>query len=174
VGVDFSRATIDAAKHESPALCSSGLVRFEQADVVAGLDALGEGVFDDAMVLGCFSVACKDRAGLERAFENVTRVVRPGGRVLVLEPIHRSPLLRRILDLGLEEWIAAANRAGLLLVHADRMGFAPLRLFLSVRDLPRFVVGPLFGAGERVLDAAPWLAPLADYKLLLFRRPETP
>jgi SAM-dependent methyltransferase len=174
VGIDFSRATIEAARHESPALCSSGLVRFEQADVVAGLDVLGQGIFDDAIVLGCFSVACRDRAALERAFENVTRVVRPGGRVLVLEPIHRSPLLRRILDLGLEEWIASANRAGLSLVHADRMGFVPCRLFLSVRDLPRSLVAPLFDTGERVLDAAPWLAPLSDYKLLLFKRVEAP
>jgi SAM-dependent methyltransferase len=170
VGVDFSRATVDAARDESPALVSSGLVRFEQADVVAGLDSIGVGAFDDAIVLGCFSVACRDRAALERAFANVARLVRPGGRVLVLEPIHRSPLLRRILDLGIEEWIAGANRAGLSLVHADRMGFVPVRLVLSVRDLPRFLVTPLFAAGERVLDAAPWLAPLSDYKLLLFTR----
>jgi hypothetical protein len=88
----------------------------------------------------------------------------------VLEPIHRSPLLRRILDLGLEEWIAAANRAGLSLAHADRMGFVPLRLVLSVRDLPQAVVRPLFEAGEKLLDRAPWLAPLSDYKLLLFTR----
>ncbi len=173
VGVDFSRATVEAARDESPALVSSGLVRFEQADIVeglGGLDSLGVGSYDDAIVLGCFSVACRDHAALERAFGNVARIVRPGGRVLVLEPIHRSPLLRRILDLGLEEWIAAANRAGLALVQADRMGFVPCRLVLSVRDFPRFVVGPLFAAGERLLDAAPWLAPLSDYKLLSFTK----
>ena len=170
VGVDFSAATIGAARNESPALVSSGLVRFEQADVVAGLAALGEGTFDDAIVLGCFSVACRDRATLERAFENVAHVVRPGGRVLMLEPIHRSPLLRRILGLGIEEWIVSANRAGLSLVHADRMGFVPVRLVLSVRDLPRALVAPFFAAGEHALDAAPWLAPLSDYKLLLFER----
>jgi SAM-dependent methyltransferase len=170
VGIDFSRATVDAARDESPALVSSGLVRFEQADVVAGLDSLGGGAFDDAIVLGCFSVACRDQATLARAFANVARLVRPGGRVLLLEPIHRSPLLRRILALGIEEWVAAANRAGLSLVHADRMGFVPLRIVLSVRDLPRAIVGPLFAAGERLLDGAPWLAPLSDYKLLLFTR----
>jgi hypothetical protein len=84
--------------------------------------------------------------------------------------------LRRVLNLGLEDWIACANAAGLALVHADRMGFVPGRLVLSVRDLPRPLVAPLFRAGERVLDAAPWLAPLSDYKLLLFTRaiPRTP
>lgn len=170
VGVDFSHATVEAARRESSALVSSGLVGFEQGDVLVGLDPVGVGAFDDAIVLGCLSVACSDRAALERAMLHVARLVRRGGRVLVLEPIHRSPLLRRVLDLGLEEWIAAANRAGLSLVGADRMGFVPVRLVFSVRDLPRPVIAPIFRAGERLLDAAPWLYALSDYKLLLFTR----
>jgi len=170
VGVDFSPATVEAACNESTALVTSGLVRFVVGDVVAGLDAIGAGVFDDAIVLGCLSVACRDAASLDLAIASVARLVRRGGRVLLLEPIHRSPLLRRVLRLGVEDWIAAANRAGLSLSHADRMGFVPLRLVLSVRDLPRAIVGPIFRAGERLLDASPWLAPLSDYKLLLFTR----
>jgi SAM-dependent methyltransferase len=170
VGVDFSPATVQAARDESTALVSSGIVRFEQGDVVAGLDAVGAGAFDDAVVLGCLSVACPDRPALERAMANIARVVRPGGRVLLLEPIHRSPLLRRVLDLGVEEWIACANAAMLLLTGARCMGFVPVRLVFSVRDLPRSVVLPAFAAGEKLLDAAPWLSPLSDYKLLLFAR----
>ena len=170
VGVDFSAATVEAARSESGALVSSGIVHFEQGDVLAGLDAIGAGTFDDAVVLGCLSVACRDRASLEGALANVARLVRPRGRVLLLEPIHRSPLLRRVLDLGVEEWVASANGAGLSLVRADRMGFVPVRLAMSVRDLPRSIVEPVFAAGERLLERAPWLAPLSDYKLLLFTR----
>jgi|HubBroStandDraft_6_1064221.scaffolds.fasta_scaffold174192_2 SAM-dependent methyltransferase len=170
VGLDFSAATIDAARAESPALVSSGVVRFEQGDILAGVGSAGVGSFDDAIVLGCLSVACRDEAALRTAIANVARLVRKGGRVLLLEPIHRSPLLRRVLDLGVEEWIACANAAGLALTRADRMGFAPVRLVFAVRDLPRAVVGPVFGAGEQLLDRAPWLAPLSDYKLLLFTR----
>ncbi len=170
VGVDFSPATVDAARHESSALVASGVVRFEQGDVVAGLEGLGDGGFDDAIVLGCLSVACRDEASLRRAIANVARLVRRGGRVLLLEPIHRSPLLRRILNLGLEEWIACANAASLSLVHADRMGFVPVRLVFSVRDIPEWLVRPAFSTGERLLDVAPWLAPVSDYKLLLFTR----
>jgi SAM-dependent methyltransferase len=170
VGVDFSPATVDAARAESASLVSSGLVRFEQGDIVGGLDSLGAAPFDDAIVLGCLSVACRDREALGQAFLNLAQVVRKGGRVLVLEPIHRSPLLRRVLDLGIEDWVAAANAAGLSLSAADRMGFVPVRLVFSVRDLPSWVVGPVFRAGEATLDAWPWLSPLADYKLLLFTR----
>ena len=172
VGIDFSPATVDAAQRESFAIAArSGVASpsFVVGDVVAGLDHVGKGAFDDAVVLGCLSVACRDLASLERAIANVARLVRQGGRVVLLEPIHRSPLLRRVLDLGVEEWVGVANRAGLALLGADRMGFVPVRLFFSVRDLPRAIVSPVFRAGERILDAAPYLSPLADYKLLLFR-----
>jgi SAM-dependent methyltransferase len=173
VGVDFSPATVQAARDEAGALLSSGLVEYRRGDVVEGLDAIGVGSFDDAIVLGCLSVACRDETALQRAMVNVARLVRNGGRVLLLEPIHRSPLLRRVLDLGVEEWIACANRAGLALRRADRMGFVPTRAVLSVRDLPKFIVAPLFSAGERLLDRAPYLSFLADYKLLLFDRMAT-
>ncbi|HXX66360.1 MAG TPA: class I SAM-dependent methyltransferase [Polyangiaceae bacterium] len=173
VGVDFSPETVRAAREEAGALLSSGLVEYRRGDVVEGLDAIGVGSFDDAIVLGCLSVACRNAASLQRAMDNVARLVRPGGRVLLLEPIHRSPLLRRVLDLGIEEWIVCANRAGLALRLADRMGFVPTRALLSVRDLPDFIVRPLFSAGERLLDRAPYLSFLADYKLLLFDRIST-
>ncbi|MGZ3423092.1 MAG: class I SAM-dependent methyltransferase [Polyangiales bacterium] len=168
VGVDFSPSTVASAREESARIAPGAKVDFAVGDVVAGLDSLGVGSFDDAVVLGCFSVACRDLASLEKAMKNVARIVKPGGRVLIMEPIHRSPLLRRVLPLGLEDWISAANRAGLLLTGADRMGFAPVRLVMSVRDLPRSVVGTAFRAGEWLLDKAPYLAPLSDYKLLLF------
>lgn len=167
VGVDFSPSTVVAAREETARTeQASAPIRFAEGDVVAGLDHLG--TFDDAIVLGCFSVACRDEASLEKAMRNVAKIVRPGGRVLIMEPIHRSPLLKRVLHLGLEEWIAAANRAGLVLEGADRMGFVPVRFFFSVRDLPRAVVSPVFRAGEWLLDRAPYLSPLADYKMLLF------
>jgi SAM-dependent methyltransferase len=164
VGFDFSPATVEAARKEH----GNGTMRFEQGDILSGLGHAG--AFDDALVLGCFSVACRDKEQLERAMKNVASIVRPGGRVIILEPIHRSPLLRRILDLGLEDWISMANAAGLSLIAGDRMGFVPVRLFFSVRDLPPAVVGPIFRAGERLLDRAPYLAPLSDYKLLAFQR----
>jgi SAM-dependent methyltransferase len=171
VGIDFSPSTVEAAREETPANATgSGNVRFTVGDVVGGLDASLHGAFDDAVVLGCLSVACRDLPALERAMKNVAALVKPGGRVLILEPIHRSPLLRRVLDLGLEDWIGVANRAGLELLQGDRMGFVPVRLVLSVRDLPRALVAPFFHAGEKLLDRFPYLAPLSDYKLLLFQR----
>jgi SAM-dependent methyltransferase len=168
VGLDFSPDTVEAARAET---AERGIenVKFEVGDVVGGLDHVGVGAFDDAIVLGCLSVACRDAGSLERALANVARLVRKGGRVLLLEPIHRSRLLRRVLDLGVDEWVGMANRAGLTLLTSDRMGFVPVRLVFSVRDMPPPVVGTVFRAGETLLDRFASLSPLSDYKLLLFR-----
>src|SRR5271155_5795025 len=46
VGIDFSAATVDAARCEGSKLASSGLIRYEQGDIVAGLDTLALGTFD--------------------------------------------------------------------------------------------------------------------------------
>ena len=170
VGVDFSAATVEAARRETEALGGpAARVRFAVGDVLAGLTSVGRGEFDDALALGCLSVACRDGDALQRALGAMAATVKPGGRVVLLEPIHRSPLLRRVLDLSTLDWVARANAQGLALIGADCMGFAPARLVLSVRDLPRPLVGAAFHAGEALLDAAPYMAPLADYKLLVFR-----
>ncbi len=170
-GVDFSQATVVAAQEETASVAEPWTknTQFCTADVLAGFSHL-KMQFDDVLVLGCLSVACQSATDLALAFRNIANAVSKGGRVLVLEPIHRSPLLRRVLDLGIEEWVSLANRADLELVKADRMGFVPVRLVCSVRDVPQALVTPIFKAGETVLDRAPFLAPLSDYKLLLFRK----
>ena len=90
LGLDFSQVTVDAARGESGALLDAGAVAFARADILEGVDARFRGEFDDAVTLGCLAVACADRRALERALANMASLVRPGGRVLLLEPIHRA------------------------------------------------------------------------------------
>ena len=161
-GLDFSEATLAMARAET----SNPNIDYRQADIVNGPLAMGP--FDDAVVLGVLAVACSTGDALDKAFANIAGLLKPGGRLLVLEPIHRSRLLRRSLRLGVKEWTASAERAGLSLDRSDRMGFAPFRLVLAVRDLPHAILDPLFDAGEQLLDRAPSLTRLSDYKLLLF------
>jgi SAM-dependent methyltransferase len=174
MGLDFSPATVEAARVETDAAGLSDRVRFAVGDVLSGFSPEHVGAFDDALVLGCLSVACRTEDELARALAHVASLVCDGGRVFLLEPIHTNPLLRRVLGLGVPAWVRLAERAGLRHVATGRMGFAPLRLVLSVRDLPRAVTHPLFRLGERALDASPRLAPLADYTLLSFARPASP
>ena len=54
--------------------------------------------------------------------------------------------------------------------RGDRMGFVPVRLVFSVRDLPALRRRADLRRRRAAARRAPWLAPLADYKLLLFTR----
>jgi len=72
--------------------------------------------------------------------------------------------------MSVADWIARCEEHGLELVDRGRMGFVPTRLLLAFRDWPDAYVRPLFKGGEWLLDAAPSLDPLSDYKWLLFRR----
>ena len=167
VGVDFSKETADLAAEETHRDGLADRTRFERGDVLEGFTGLG--AFDRVLVVGCLSVACSTEEELARALENLRAALVPGGELVLLEPIHESALLRRVLALGVDAWVAHAERAGLRLVRRDAMGFVPLRLVASVREAPVPLLRAPFEAFERVLDASPLLHVFADYKLLVFR-----
>jgi SAM-dependent methyltransferase len=171
-GLDFAPRTLDAARAETTPLGLDIAYRLHDA-LTAPPPDLAER-FDLAFTISCLAMACRDADTFEVALGNLIALVRPGGRVFFLEPIHTSRLLRRILPMGAREWIARCERHGLVLEDRGRMGFVPARLALAFRDWPDAWVGPLFRAGERLLDAGRWTQPLSDYQWLMFRRPETP
>jgi SAM-dependent methyltransferase len=168
-GYDFSPATVEAAEREAS---DAGLaVSFVVADVSAGQLPGKEGSFDAAVSVGCLAVACRDGRALEAALGAIARLVRPGGAVQLLEPIHTSRLLGRLLRLPVGAWVDAAARAGLHLEGVEGMGFWPARLALASFDLPAWLVRPVFFAGERALASLPALERnAADYSLLRLRR----
>jgi demethylmenaquinone methyltransferase/2-methoxy-6-polyprenyl-1,4-benzoquinol methylase len=78
IGCDFSEPMLDLAREKASARLASG-VRFEWADALSlPYDA---GRFD-AVTVG-FGV--RNLADLDRGLREMTRVVRPGGRLVVLE-----------------------------------------------------------------------------------------
>jgi 2-polyprenyl-3-methyl-5-hydroxy-6-metoxy-1,4-benzoquinol methylase len=167
-GLDFAPRTLDAARAEA---YQAGLaIDYRPYDALSPPPAELVGHFDLGITISCLAMACSEPHVFDRALGHLVSFVRPGGRFFFLEPIHRSRLLRRILRMSVEDWIARCEGHGLTLVGRGRMGFVPARLLLAFRDLPDACVGPLFRGGEWLLDAAPALDPLSDYKWLLFRR----
>jgi SAM-dependent methyltransferase len=168
VGFDFSPATVDAARTETRDM---GLeATFEVADVVSGVLPGDEGSFDAALTVGCLAVACPDMAALDRAMQGIAKLVRRGGPVLLLEPIHTTKFLGRVLREPLSAWVASGERAGLRLDNVRPMGLVATRLAFSSLDLPSWIVDGVFDAGERALDRFEPLARAADYRLVRFSR----
>jgi SAM-dependent methyltransferase len=179
-GFDFSPATVEAANEEtqSSGAASSGgpaapgvSASFVVANVVSGELPAEPGSFDAVLAVGCLAVACRDLLSLERALWAMAKITRPGGQVVLLEPIHESKLLGRVLRAKVSDWVRAGEAAGLSLEQQRGMGFVPARLALSSLDLPAWLVSPAFAAGELALEQAGWIERAADYRLLCFRRP---
>jgi SAM-dependent methyltransferase len=167
-GLDFAPKTLEAAGREAASAAVAIDFRIYDALVPPPTDLVGR--FDLGITISCLAMACSETSTFDRALGHLVSLVRPGGRFFFLEPIHESRLLRRILKMSVRDWIDRSERQGLTLVGRGRMGFVPTRLLLAFRDWPEGYVRPLFRGGEWLLDAAPPLDPLADYKWLLFRR----
>jgi SAM-dependent methyltransferase len=167
-GLDFAPHTLDAARAETRADDLAVEYRLYDALTPPPSDLVER--FDVGITISCLAMACRAPADFDRALSHLVSLIRPGGRFFFLEPIHESRLLRRILKMGVREWITRSRDHGLVLERRGRMGFVPARLLLAFRDWPAAYVEPLFRGGERLLDASALLEPLSDYKWLLFRR----
>jgi SAM-dependent methyltransferase len=171
-GLDFAPQTLDAARAETK---SSGLdIEYRLYDALTPPPSELVERFDLGLTISCLAMACRDPADFDRALGHLVSLVKPGGRFFFLEPIHESRLLRRILKMSVREWIARSNAHGLTLIDRGSMGFVPTRLLLAFREWPEGYVAPLFRGGERLLDRAPILERLSDYKWLLFQRDPHP
>ncbi len=171
VGYDFSPATVEAARGESARPAEE--LSFEVADVTSGALPCEPGAFDLTLTVGCLAVACRDLSALGACLGAMARATRPGGRVVLLEPIHRTRLVGRVLRASEGDWIREAEAAGLRLRVLPRgMGSAAGAAAVLEPRRPPWLVDPIFALGEGVLDAVPALEASADYRLLIFRRPD--
>ncbi len=168
-GWDFSAKALEAAAQEAS---RRGLdVEFRVGDVRRPPTASDLEHFDVVLVLGCLTLACSTQAELEVAVRHVRSLLKPGGRLLVIEPLHSARLTARLLRMGVAPFVRVVERTGLTLIRRRVMFFVPMRYALAFRDLPERWVGRAFTLGERALEALGWPEPLGDYKALLFRAP---
>ncbi len=167
-GFDFAENAVEAARES--ARDEGVAAQFEVASVLSPPEPQHLGRYDVVLSLGCLTLACSSPAVFDRAIQHLHSMLRPGGRLLFVEPIHESRILRRILQMSVREWTRRVEATGLRLVDRGQLLFVPVRYALAFRELPRALVAPLFRAGEALLALSPSLAPLSDYKWLFFER----
>jgi demethylmenaquinone methyltransferase/2-methoxy-6-polyprenyl-1,4-benzoquinol methylase len=121
IGVDFAERMLEVARQKASALGVP--VRFETGNALA-LE-YGDGEFDAATV----GFGARNFSDLSRGLSEMTRVVRPGGRVVVLEiTTPRRPPLSTFFSLWFDHAIPALGR----IVDSQAYSYLPS----SVRRFP--------------------------------------
>jgi demethylmenaquinone methyltransferase/2-methoxy-6-polyprenyl-1,4-benzoquinol methylase len=140
VGVDFSERMLELAR----AKAATVRVRFESGNALA-LD-YPDGAFDAATV----GFGARNFSDLERGLSEMVRVVRPGGRVVVLEiTTPRRPPLSTFFELWFDHAIPALGR----IVDSQAYSYLPS----SVRRFP----------GPEELAATMWRCGLREIRYVL-------
>jgi SAM-dependent methyltransferase len=173
IGWDFAADALAAARCDASARNLE--IEFRQVDIRAALPDV-EPAFDVVVTVSCLVLACRSGEEFEKVVRSLRAVCHASARLLLLEPIHSSRLLRRILKMSEREWIARMDRLGFELEDRGALSFLPARYLLAFHDAPERLVKTLFWSGERLLAKYSALAGLGDYKWHLYRvsgaRPE--
>jgi demethylmenaquinone methyltransferase/2-methoxy-6-polyprenyl-1,4-benzoquinol methylase len=147
VGIDFSERMLELARAkagERGSEAAGARVRFQTGNALA-LE-LSDGEFDAATV----AFGARNFSDLGRGLSEMARVVRPGGRVVVLEITNpRRPPLSTFFDVWFDRAVPALGRV----VDSQAYSYLPL----SVRRFP----------GPEELAAVMWQSGLREIRYLL-------
>ena len=146
LGIDFSEHMLELARDKARAAASAGAkIRFESGNALAL--PFADGGFGAATV----GFGARNFADLERGLSEMARVVRPGGRVVVLEiTTPRRPPLSTFFELWFDHAVPVLGR---LAGDAQAYSYLPR----SVRRFP----------GPDALAAAMWRNGMSDVRYVL-------
>lgn len=137
VGADFSERMLEFARAKSSRLPGSGRLRFEAANALALPYADDE--FDAATV----GFGARNFSDLERGVGEMARVVKPGGRVVVLEiTTPQRPPLSTFFDLWFDRLVPAIGR-----VAGDAQAYSYLPSSVKRFPGPEELAGVMSRAG---------------------------
>lgn len=159
VGIDFSARAIELArKHgsgDNPAYRVQSIFDLEEVEA-----------YDVALSWCVLAIACQNRVELGDALGRLVRAVKPGGKLLLLEPIHRG-FLHRVLNLSLGEFCDEFEAAGAQVTQMAQLHFWPARLVLANLPWPWLITAPGYYLGQAMLRCLGNLGSLGDYKAIL-------
>lgn len=157
VGVDFASSAIEIARRDHAA----ATIDYRVGSV---FELPFEAEFDLAISWGTLTIASRTHADLAVALERIRAALRPGGRALLLEPVHDS-FLHRVLRISEREFLAAMSAAGFDVLEVRHMHFWPARLALAFIEWPRSVTRAAYAAGDGVMGAIFRRRRFGDYQM---------
>jgi 2-polyprenyl-3-methyl-5-hydroxy-6-metoxy-1,4-benzoquinol methylase len=157
LGIDFSAKAIEVA-------CELSTGPNPAYRVQSIFDLSDEGLYDVVFCWGVVTVACKNRGALSDAMRRMFCALKPGGRLLLCEPIHKG-FLHRVLNLPVREFARVAEEAGFEIRKIENLHFWPMRLILAYFSWPKIITSVGYHLGQSVMALAGNRA-LGDYKAI--------
>lgn len=156
-GIDFSRNALAIAQRhtegENPAYRYGTVFQIQE-----------QSVYDVVFIWGVLTVACHNREQLLQALGEIHQALKPGGCLLLTEPVHRG-FLHRVLDMSLAEFLTVMAEAGFFVQKTTPLHFWPIRLCLAYISWPGWLTTPLYHLGQALMRL-PGLSRLGDYSLI--------
>jgi 2-polyprenyl-3-methyl-5-hydroxy-6-metoxy-1,4-benzoquinol methylase len=155
-GIDFANRPIEIAKQTGPA----GNPTYAVQSI---FDLEDREQYDLVLSWGSIVIASRNVGELRDALDRLYRSLRPGGEILLLEPIHRG-FLHRVLNLHVDDFVSQMTAAGFELLDVTNMHFWPARIVLSYFQVPRPITQLVYHAGQRLMTRA--FPRMGDYKAI--------
>jgi len=163
LGIDFSEQAINVARQQGP----PGNPNYR----IQSVFKLNEHEqFDIALSLGCLSVACANRDELHAALTNLFNSLKPGGKILLVEPIHRW-LLHLVLNMSVREFQEVMREVGFAVQEVTPLHFWPIVRPMAYFNFPRFITTAGYHLGDWALTLLGGTY-FGDYKAILALRPD--
>jgi SAM-dependent methyltransferase len=160
LGIDFSEKTLAIARqihvHES--------ISYRVQSI---FDVVDQANFDAAFSWGAVTMACRNRAELAEAMQRIRRALKPGGVLLLGEPIHGG-FLHRTLKMRPGEFLDVLRENGFQIIKSRDLYFWPVRLALAYIAWPMWLTAAGYYFG-RLMIALVGSRAFGDYKLILAR-----
>src|SRR5690606_32381697 len=112
---------------------------------------------------------CRTSEAFSDVVGRLHRSLKPGGRLVMLEPFHAG-FLHRVLKLAPREVLDTMRQAGFSIDTVKPMHFWPTRLVLTVGETPKWITNTLYPLGEFFLKLTPRVFNMGDYTAISARR----
>jgi len=162
-GVDFAEKALEIARRDP----GSGKITYRQISMLE-LDYREE--FDWVISWGSIVFACPASRDPEVLLEKIFLSLRPGGRALLLEPVH-SGFLHRVLKMNARAFAASMKNAGFVIDRIEPMHFWPVRLLLAYLRWPAAFTAFFYELGQAFMKRFPF-AWMGDYKVIVATKPK--
>ncbi len=161
LGIDFSGRAIEIARE----LSQGDNPTYRQQSI---FDLAEREDYDIAVSWGTVAIACRNKSELLDAMKNIWRALRPGGTLLLCEPVHLG-FLHRVLNMNLQDFIAVMRDAGFESLRVENLHFWPMRIALAYVSWPAFITSVGYRLGQGIMKMVRNQA-WGDYKAILAKK----